>query len=147
MSEVGSACGPLKFEHHPRQSAQRGQVLCRLRDEVRHIAFEALTEAVWMSEFEQTYGEGRASNLKALLLSLAARIHELEARGELLLHAGELTKLIGDVRSELFHYEVRSTYDTPEIADSRRIVNDAKSTGEFKWEKTDWKPEKDDDKE
>jgi hypothetical protein len=30
------------------------------------------------------------------------------------------------IRSELFHYEVRSTYDTPEIAESRRIVDDAK---------------------
>ena len=37
----------------------------------------------------------------------------------------ELTQLLGDVRSELFHYEVRATYDTPEVADSRRIVNDA----------------------
>ena len=32
---------------------------------------------------------------------------------------------MGDARSELFHYEVRSTYDTPEVADSRRIVEDA----------------------
>ena len=34
-------------------------------------------------------------------------------------------RLIGDVRSELFHYEVRVTYDTPEIAESRRIVREA----------------------
>jgi hypothetical protein len=32
---------------------------------------------------------------------------------------------MGDARTELFHYEVRSTYDTPEVADSRRIVEDA----------------------
>jgi hypothetical protein len=33
---------------------------------------------------------------------------------------------MGEARSELFHYEVRSTYDTPEVADNRRIVDDAK---------------------
>jgi hypothetical protein len=75
-----------------------------------------------MSESEQTYDEGRARNLESLLKALAARISELDARGELLRHAGELTRLIGDIRSELFHYEVRATYDTPEVADSRRIV-------------------------
>ena len=32
---------------------------------------------------------------------------------------------MGDARSEMFHYEVRSTYDTPEVADSRRIVEEA----------------------
>jgi hypothetical protein len=32
---------------------------------------------------------------------------------------------MGDARSEMFHYEVRSTYDTPEVADSRRIVDEA----------------------
>ena len=47
----------------------------------------------------------------ALLRALAARITEADARGELLKHASELTRLIGDVRSELFHYEVRATYD------------------------------------
>ena len=29
------------------------------------------------------------------------------------------------MKSELFHYEVRATCDTPEVADNRRIVNDA----------------------
>jgi hypothetical protein len=33
--------------------------------------------------------------------------------------------LLGNARSELFHYEVRVTYDTPEIAESRRIVDEA----------------------
>jgi hypothetical protein len=32
---------------------------------------------------------------------------------------------MGDVRSELFHYEVRCTYDSPEAAESRRIVDEA----------------------
>jgi hypothetical protein len=43
----------------------------------------------------------------------------------LLANPAELTRLVGDVKSELFHYEVRATYDTPEVAESRRIVNDA----------------------
>jgi hypothetical protein len=95
---------------------------------------------------DQTYDEGRARNLEALMVALANRILELAARGELLKHAGELTKLVGDVRSELFHYEVRATYDTPEIAESRRIVADAKpdDTGK-QWEKTDWNPDDEDD--
>ena len=37
----------------------------------------------------------------------------------------ELLRLMGDARSELFHYEVRATYDTPEVADRRRIVDTA----------------------
>jgi hypothetical protein len=90
---------------------------------------------------EQTYDEGRARNLEAMLVALARRIAELEGRGELLQHAGELTKLIGDVRSELFHYEVRATYDTPEIAESRRIVAEAQRKTEVQWEKTEWTPD------
>jgi hypothetical protein len=38
---------------------------------------------------------------------------------------------MGDARSELFHYEVRSTYDTPEVADSRRIVEEAQRQDSF----------------
>lgn len=97
-----------------------------------------------MPDPEQTYNEERARNLRALLNSLAARIRDLEERGELLQHAGELMKLTGDVRSELFHYEVRATYDTPEVSDNRRIVEDAK-TRESQWEKTGWIPDRDDD--
>jgi hypothetical protein len=33
---------------------------------------------------------------------------------------------MGDVRSELFHYEVRSTYDTPETAEHRRLIDEAR---------------------
>ena len=99
-----------------------------------------------MSEPEQTYDDGRARNLEALLRALAARIAELDAQGELLRHAGELMKLIGDIRSELFHYEVRATYDTPEIADNRRIVEDAKRQLEGPWEKTEWNKDEDDDR-
>ena len=93
---------------------------------------------------DQTYDEGRARNLEALLRALAERIRELDAQGALLPHAGELTKLIGDVRSELFHYEVRVTYDTPEVAESRRVVDDAQKT-ESQWEKTEWNPDPDDE--
>jgi hypothetical protein len=74
---------------------------------------------------DQTYDDGRARNLEGLLRALALRIQELDAAGKLLANPAELTRLIGDVKSELFHYEVRATYDTPEVADSRRIVNDA----------------------
>lgn len=94
---------------------------------------------------DQTYDDGRARNLEALLVALARRIQELEARGELLRHAGELTQLIGDVRSELFHYEVRVTYDTPEVAESRRIVAEAKETDAAVWERTEWMPDEDPD--
>ena len=55
--------------------------------------------------------------------------------------AHELMKLIGDVRSELFHYEVRATYDTPEVADSRRIVREAIENRNSTWERTEWTPD------
>jgi hypothetical protein len=93
---------------------------------------------------DQTYDDGRARNLEALLRALAERIRELDGEGALLRHAGELTKLIGDVRSELFHYEVRATYDTPEIAENRRIVEQAKN-GDTPWQRTEWMPDEDDD--
>lgn len=98
-----------------------------------------------MSEPEQTYDEGRARDLVELLRALAARIRELDAQGALLQHAGELMKCIGDIRSELFHYEVRATYDTPEIAESRRIVEEAKQRFEEQWESTEWKNDEDDE--
>ena len=95
-------------------------------------------------EQEQTYDDGRARNLEAMLRALADRIRELDARGQLLDNAGELTRLIGDIRSELFHYEVRITYDTPEIAESRRIVREAlQEDDEPKWHKTEWTPDED----
>ena len=94
---------------------------------------------------DETYGEERARNLEALLRDLAARIVEMDARGELLMQAGELMRLIGDVRSELFHYEVRSTYDTPEIAENRRIVGEAKDNRDESWPKTEWTPDEDDE--
>jgi len=76
---------------------------------------------------EEVYGPERAERLVALLRALAERIQELDQANGLLEAAPELQKLFGNARSELFHYEVRSTYDTPEIADNRRIVEEAMS--------------------
>ena len=93
-----------------------------------------------MTEQDQTYDDGRARNLEALLRALALRIKELDEKGLLLDQAGELMRLIGDIRSELFHYEVRITYDTPEIAESRRIVREAQQTDGPTWQTSEWQP-------
>ena len=68
------------------------------------------------------------------------------SRGSLLANASELTKLLGEARSELFHYEVRATYDTPEVADNRRIVNDAIQQAEqgSTWQSSEWTEDGDD---
>ena len=101
-----------------------------------------------MSQSDQTYDEGRARSLQALLRALAVRIQELDREGRLLEQAGELMKLTGDVRSELFHYEVRVTYDTPEVAENRRIVSDAKNDKDAsEWDKSEWKPDENEEKE
>ncbi len=94
---------------------------------------------------EETYDEERARNLERMLRSLAARIGDLDQRGELLAHVAELLKQLGDIRSELFHYEVRVTYDTPEIAEHRRLVNDAKSDDSTTLKPTEWTPDEDDE--
>jgi hypothetical protein len=75
---------------------------------------------------EQVYGPERAERLVSLLRALAERIQTLDREGRLLEASPELQQRLGDVRSELFHYEVRVTYDTPETAESRRIVEDAR---------------------
>ena len=100
-----------------------------------------------MSQPEQTYDEGRARNLEALLRALAERILELDREGRLLSEAGELMKLTGDIRSELFHYEVRATYDTPEVAENRRIVSESKDQTDRKWEKNEWNPDEEEEPE
>ena len=81
-----------------------------------------------MAEHEELYDDARAERLKALLRRLADLIHELNRRDTLLESSAELQRLLGEARSELFHYEVRCTYDTPEIAEHRRLVEDALSS-------------------
>lgn len=81
-------------------------------------------------DHDQIYGDDRAKRLVELLRALAARIAGLERDGDLLAAGPELIKLMGDARSELFHYEVRSTYDSPEVARNRQIVDDAKRRAE-----------------
>lgn len=75
---------------------------------------------------EQIYSEERARKLVELLRGLGARIAALTGDAELLAAGPELMKIMGDARSELFHYEVRATYDTAEVAESRRIVEEAR---------------------
>jgi len=87
---------------------------------------------------DQVYGPERASQLLALLRALAQRIQDLDREGGLLQAAPELQQLLGNARSELFHYEVRSTYDTPEIAESRRIVEESvRRMSELELDETD----------
>ena len=74
---------------------------------------------------DQVYGPERERQLLDLLRALASRITELDRAGRLLEAAPELQQLLGNARSELFHYEVRRTYDTPEIVESRRIVEES----------------------
>ncbi|PYO84951.1 MAG: hypothetical protein DMD65_02045 [Gemmatimonadetes bacterium] len=64
---------------------------------------------------EEVYGPDRAERLLAMLRALAERIRELDRTGRLLERVPELQKLLGNARSELFHYEV----------ESRRIVEEA----------------------
>src|SRR5258707_4063335 len=93
---------------------------------------------------EEVYGPERAQRLVALLRALAERIGELDRTGRLLNASPELQKLLGNARSELFHYEIRSTYDTPEVAESRRIVDEAIDGRDFTLDEPDddepWRP-------
>lgn len=79
---------------------------------------------------EETYEPDRAARLAVLLRALAARINSLRDNAELLAAGPELMKMMGDARSELFHYEVRITYDTPAEAEGRRIVEQAQQQAE-----------------
>jgi PAS domain-containing protein len=92
-----------------------------------------------MSEHDEVYGREREERLRALLRQLAERIGELDLDRGLVDAVPELLQRLGELRSELFHYEVRATYDTPEIAESRRIVEEAGGPPDF----TDYEPEDD----
>ena len=79
---------------------------------------------------EPVYDDSRAERLVELLRALAARIRELEGDVDLLRAGPELIRMMGDARSELFHFEVRHTYDTPETDESRKIVEEAQQQTE-----------------
>lgn len=74
---------------------------------------------------DETYDPARIPELLELLRGLARHIAALDAEGRLLEETPSLLKELGDVRSELFRYEVRTTFDTPETAEHRRIVDEA----------------------
>jgi len=81
-----------------------------------------------MADHDEIYGKARADRLEDLLRFIAHRIAELDQSGRLLAEAPELLRLFGEARSELFHYEVRATYDTPELSEHRRLVDEALQT-------------------
>lgn len=74
---------------------------------------------------EETYDPRRIDRLLDALRELAGRITRLDAEGRLLDETPSLLKDMGDLRAELFRYEVRSTFDTPETAEHRRMVDEA----------------------
>jgi len=74
-----------------------------------------------MAEHDEVYGDDRVEALRGLLRSLA----------QLLSQVPELLDRLGALRSELFHYEVRSTYDTPEVAEHRKLVEQAREIPDF----------------
>lgn len=74
---------------------------------------------------EETYDPARVEKLLEMLRALAQRIIRLDAEGRLLGETSSLLAELGNVRSELFRYEVRQTFDTPEVAEHRRIVDEA----------------------
>jgi hypothetical protein len=74
---------------------------------------------------DETYDPERARKLVEMLRALAERIMDLDRQGDLLGESSALLRAMGDIRSELFHYEVRQTFDSPEVAEHRRIVEDA----------------------
>lgn len=89
---------------------------------------------------DETYGNDRAKALVELLRELAQRI-DLLSDEQLLQSGPDLQKRMGDIRRELFLYEVRSTFDTPEVAESRRIVEEATGANsgiDFESDKPDW---------
>jgi hypothetical protein len=85
---------------------------------------------------DETYDPRRIDELKAMLRDLAGRIILLDAEGRLLDEVPALLERLGTLRAELFRYEVRSTFDSPEVAEHRRIVEQASAQ---------WAPGQDED--
>lgn len=83
---------------------------------------------------DETYDPARITALREMLRWLARRILSLDAGGRLLEETPALLKALGDVRNELFQYEVRTTFDSPDAAEHRRIVGEAAA---------EWSPETD----
>ncbi|UCC72238.1 MAG: hypothetical protein JSV86_18015 [Gemmatimonadota bacterium] len=86
------------------------------------------------------------TELRQQLLDLAAVVLELEERGELLEATPELIKIMGDLRSRLFEYEVRHTgrlfgqeEELPEILEAQRIVDEAARRLEDEEEQEWWR--------
>ena len=55
---------------------------------------------------DETYDPERARKLVEMLRALADRIRELDRQGDLLGESSALLRAMGDIRSELFRYEV-----------------------------------------
>lgn len=92
---------------------------------------------------DESYDPRRIEQLLAMLRRLAERITSLDAEGRLLRETPSLLRELGEIRGELFRYEVRSTFDSPEVAENRRIVDQAK-TG---WHPDEEPPQDPDDEE
>lgn len=87
---------------------------------------------------DETYDPARIRELLDALRELARRIVRLDAEGRLLDETPSLLEELGDVRSELFRYEVRTTFDSPETAEHKRIIEEASAA---------WTPEDETDSE
>jgi len=85
---------------------------------------------------DETYDPARIEQLRQMLRALAQRLIVLDADDLLLEEPGSLIRELGEIRAELFQYEVRVTYDSPETAEHRRIVGEAR---------TGWSPDEDDE--
>jgi hypothetical protein len=82
--------------------------------------------------------------LRQQLIDLARAIIQLEEQGDLLEAIPELIKIMGDLRSRLFEYEVRFTgrlfgdkEEPPEVLEAQRIVDEAARRLEEE-EEEDW---------
>ena len=95
--------------------------------------------------------------IRQSLLKLAELIHELEKAGQLLDSTPELIRVFGNLRSQLFEYEVRCTGRLlpepkypPEVFEAERIVEEAARRLEEEddddwWRRLSADPESEDD--
>lgn len=95
-------------------------------------------------------------SLRQNLLRLARLIRKLDQQGRLLESSPELIRLMGNLRSKLFDYEVRHTgrllpqpSEPPEVKEAQRIIEEAVRAleeAEQQWGRG-WSPEADEDDE